>query len=120
MRFHGRRHLVFVVDLDDPDLVALDAALAVQQIDVVVVARAKKDTNGLCRPGAIALQAEHEFLVLSVRRRGGKRQTADEAARPEPMSLACHRFLLRYLGFPHSIGKWPNPEVIANIAPQPI
>src|SRR5260370_40189722 len=31
VRFHGRRHLVFMVDLDDFDLVALDTALAVNQ-----------------------------------------------------------------------------------------
>ena len=38
--FDGRRHFVFVVDLDDLELVALDAALGINQGDVVVVAGA--------------------------------------------------------------------------------
>ena len=63
MRFHGRRHLVLVVDLEDLDLEALDAALAVHQGDVVLIAGAQHRAHVRRRPGPVALQAEHEFLL---------------------------------------------------------
>ena len=44
------RHLVFVVDLDDADLVAFDAALAIHQGDVVVIAGAQERADRLRGP----------------------------------------------------------------------
>src|SRR6185503_18298462 len=64
VRLHGRRHLVLVVDLEHADLVAFDAALAVNEADVVVIAGAKEYAHGLRGAGAVALQAEHQLLVL--------------------------------------------------------
>ena len=92
VRLHGRRHLVLVIDLDHADLVALDAALAVQQRDVVVIAGAQEHADGLGRAGAVALQAEHQLLVL---RDGGacrQRQARRRGGRAQP-ALACFRHL---------------------------
>src|SRR5262245_48235529 len=66
VRLHGRRNLVLVVNLHDADLVTLDSTLAVQECDVVVVARAQYCANNLRRAGAIALQADDDLLVPSL------------------------------------------------------
>ena len=88
VRFDRRRHLVLVVDLEDLDLVALDAALAVDQGDVVLVARAQHGADVRRRPGAIALQAEDDLLLgeglARAQRQGGGRCRQSQPTTNEP------------------------------------
>src|SRR6266699_1549437 len=63
-----RRHLVFVVDLHVFDLVALDPALRIDEVVIVLDRRAYDDAVDLRRPGAVAHAADHDLLLL---RRGG-------------------------------------------------
>src|SRR5207249_4565587 len=63
-----RRHLVFVVDLHVFDLIALDPALRIDQVVIVLDRRAYEHTVDLGRPGAVAHAADGDLLLL---RRGG-------------------------------------------------
>ena len=60
---HGRRYLVFVVDLQSPDLVALDPALAVHEGDVVVEAGAQDRSDDLRRSGPVALHTDDDLAL---------------------------------------------------------
>ena len=121
VRLHRRRHLVLVVDLEHADLEALDTALAVHEVDVVVIAGAKENADSLRRARAVALQTEDELFVLRL---------AAPVARPSrrPRSLLCaasscfstSSFPPCFVVCPYSIRKWPDPEVVADIAPQPV
>jgi hypothetical protein len=94
VRFHGRRHLVFVVDLDDLDLVALDTALAVDQVDVVAIARTQDGADQRGRSGAIALHAEHDFFLLGERCARAQRQGRGRGCHAQPtLHEPLHGFL---------------------------
>ena len=75
VRFDARRDLVFVIDLDRSDLVSFDAALAVHEGDVVVLAGAKHRAHDLRRARAVALHADHDVGFLGLGGRG-REQTA--------------------------------------------
>ena len=64
MRLHRGRHLVFVVDLVDLDLVALDAALAVHQRVVVLIAGHSTVPTFCVGPVRSHCVAEQHLLVL--------------------------------------------------------
>src|SRR6266849_4469208 len=78
-----RRHLVFVVDLHVFDLEALDPALRIDQVVIVLDRRADDNAVDLRRPGAVAHAADHDLLLL---RRGG----ASEAQRGRRASRDGH------------------------------
>ena len=92
VRLHRRRHLVLVVDLDDLDLVALDAALAVEQRDVVMVAGAEVHAHELRGASPVALQPEHDLLLLRPCGTGRQRQSARGDRRHAPTWSARHWF----------------------------
>ena len=71
---HALRHLVLVVDLDGLDLVAVDAALGVDQCDVVVEARAQDRAHDLGGPGAVALHADDDVGLALGHRRHHRRE----------------------------------------------
>src|SRR5438046_1579483 len=71
MRLHCGRYLVLNVDLQSADLIAFDTALAVHEVDVVVIAGTEVDSHCLCCAGAVALETEDKLLLLGLRRTGG-------------------------------------------------
>ena len=77
VRFHPRGHFVLVVDLEHLDLVALDAALAVHQRNVVVVGGAQRGADDLRGTRTVALQADDDLLVL------GNRGSCHQAHKPD-------------------------------------
>jgi hypothetical protein len=89
VRLHRRRHLVFVVDLDDTDLVALHAPLAVQQADVVVIAWAQEQADRLGRAGPVALQTDDDLLLLRCESTAPQRQSASRRSGAPPFEV-CH------------------------------
>src|SRR5204863_7434029 len=97
VRFHGRRYLVLIVDLDDPDLVAFDAALAVNQVDIVVIARAQDGAHRRGRSGAVALEAENDFLLLGERRARSECQGAGRNRHSQPTPHEPHHGFLPLL-----------------------
>src|SRR6266852_399565 len=116
----GRRHLVFVVDLHVFDLEALDPALRIDQVVIVLDRRADDNAVDLRRPGAVAHAADHDLLRLRRRAPGdAQRRYGADAEPQQASSQASHRrppLLLRA----ELIREWPDPEVIANVAPQPV
>src|SRR6266436_6584637 len=115
-----RRHLVFVVDLHVFDLIALDPALRIDQVVIVLDRRAYDHAVDLRRPGAVAHAADHDLLLL--RRDGaGEPQRGRCAGRDSDYDCpyASHRpssLLLRA----ELIREWPDPEIISDVAPQPV
>jgi hypothetical protein len=84
VRFNALRHLVFVVDLERPDPMSLNAALRVHQLDVVVVAGAQMHTDHLDVACPVTLEPEDD-LVPGCRRREAQ---TDHARHP-----CCHASL---------------------------
>jgi len=80
------RHLVAVVDLVVDDLVAVDATLRIDQVEVIVHRRAQHGADDLRRAGAVALDADDQRLVLRAGgpgkrdRRGGAHHERQHAA----------------------------------------
>jgi hypothetical protein len=80
------RHLVAVVDLVVLDLVPVDPALRVDQIEIIMHRRAQHRADDLRRAGAVALDADCQRLVLRPGgpgkrdRRGGARHERQHAA----------------------------------------
>src|SRR6185437_559041 len=66
---HAGRNLVLIVDVDQLDLVALDAALAVDEVHVVVDAGAHEHADVFGGTRAVALLADHQLLLLRARLR---------------------------------------------------
>ena len=110
VRLHGRRHLVLVVDLEHADLVALDAALAVHERDVVVIAGAEEHADGLRGAGAVALQAEHELLLL---RDGGACRQAPVRPPPTAMrsQLRCFRHCVSSFAASLPVTQYENGQI---------
>ncbi len=118
MRFHGGRHLVLVVDLDDLDLEAFDAALAVDQGDIVLIAGAQHRADRRGRTGAVALKAEHQLLRLGVGLRPAERQGRGRCRNTQPtFNEPRHGFLPFSSNAPLLVGEGPNPEIAPDIPP---
>ena len=88
-----RRHLVVVVDLGRLDLVALDPALRIDQLVIILHRRAQHGADDLGRAGAVALHADHDSLSPARPRGAGERQRRDRAERqrPAPYRRMSHR-----------------------------
>src|SRR6266478_6225269 len=65
-----RRHFVLVVDFQVFDLIALDPALRIDQVIIVLECRANPRAVDLRRPGAVAHPANDHFLLLRSRNPG--------------------------------------------------
>ncbi len=65
-----RRHLVLVVDLVAADHPAVDPALRIDQLVIILHRRAQHGADDLGRAGAVALVADQDLLGLGHRRRG--------------------------------------------------
>ena len=120
VRFDGRRHLVLVVDLEDLDLVALDAALAVHQGDVVLVAGAQHGArrSPSARCGRIAGRTRASFWAKAWPAPNAR--AAVVAASPSQLlpNLVMGSSLCSHA--PPLIGEGPNPEIAPDIPPQSI
>jgi hypothetical protein len=69
--------LVAVVDLVAADRPAVDAALRIDELIIVLLGRAQNRADNLGRAGAVALVADDDFLVRS-RRGAGKADAENE------------------------------------------
>src|SRR5215471_6253136 len=79
-----------MVDLVEPDPIAFDPALGIDQIDVIHNARAQDDADELRCAGAIALLADHQLFLL--RRRPVNHADKARRGRGERQGSPCYPF----------------------------